>query len=361
METEKYLENVSKYYCKKCDYHTSRKSNWEKHILTQKHKMETDFRHLGKKVANNYYCEKCDYVTSKLSHWNDHIKTKKHTKEAGSSKQQNICEVCNREFKTRNGLWKHKKNCTGDNVINNDNSETTTNQISSDVIMKLLTQNQELLMANQEFKGLLLEQQQENQKQQQENQKLQSRILETESKLLEAVKEGKTINNTNCNNNNKFNLNFFLNEQCKNAMNISEFINTMVLTVDDLKNTGKLGYIDGISKIFADKLKQLDTFNRPMHCTDLKRETLYIKQNNEWDKDTDKEKIKTAIELVANKNLNNLSNWKEENPNHVIMDSKEDKEFVEIMTNSLGGMGSDREKNKDKIIKNVLKEVIVEK
>ena len=82
METEKYLENVSKYYCKKCDYHTSRKSNWEKHILTQKHKMETDFRHLGKKVANNYYCEKCDYVTSKLSHWNDHIKTRKHTKEA---------------------------------------------------------------------------------------------------------------------------------------------------------------------------------------------------------------------------------------------------------------------------------------
>ena len=124
---------------------------------------------------------------------------------------------------------------------------------------------------NQEFKELLIEQQQENQKQQEENQKLQTRILETENKLLEAVKEGTTINN-NCNNttNNKFNLNFFLNEQCKNAMNISEFIDTMVLSVQDLKNTGKLGYIDGITKIFTEKLRELDTYNRPMHCTDLK-------------------------------------------------------------------------------------------
>jgi hypothetical protein len=145
-------------------------------------------------------------------------------------------------------------------------------------------------------------------------------------------------------------------------MNISEFIDTMVLSVQDLKNTGKLGYIDGITKIFTEKLRELDTYNRPMHCTDLKRETLYIKNNDEWSKDTeDKHKIKTAIECIANKNLNNLDNWKEENPNHVVMDSKEDKEFVEIMTNSLGGMGSDREKNKQKIIKNVLKEVIVEK
>jgi hypothetical protein len=178
------------------------------------------------------------------------------------------------------------------------------------------------------------------------------------------VKEGKNVtnNNNNTTNNNKFNLNFFLNEQCKNAMNISEFINNIVLSVEDLKTTGKLGYIDGISKIFADKLRELDTYERPMHCTDLKRETLYIKNNNEWSKDTeDKRKIKTAIECVANKNLNNLGAWKEENPNHVVMDSKEDKEFVEIMTNSLGGMGSDREKNKQKIIKNVLKEITVEK
>ena len=222
----------------------------------------------------------------------------------------------------------------------------------------------ELLKQNQEFKTLLVEQQNEIVKQQQENQKQQEENMKLHNKLIEAVKEGNTINNTtnNTNCNNKFNLNFFLNEQCKNAMNISDFIDSMVLSVDDLKNTGKLGYIDGITKIFADKLRELDTYNRPMHCTDLKRETLYIKNNDEWLKESeDKQKMKTAIECVANKNLNNLNVWKEDNPNHIVMDSNEDKEFVEIMTNSLGGMGSDREKNKQKIIKNVLKEVIIDK
>jgi hypothetical protein len=277
--------------------------------------------------------------------------------------QPNACD-CGKILSSRQALSRHKKKCVAVPIENNLNI-IATDIVKTDELHTIDTHVMiELLKQNQEFKELLIEQQQENQKQQQENQKLQSRILETENKLLEAVKESKTINN-NCNNttnHNKFNLNLFLNEQCKNAMNISEFIDNMVLSVDDLKNTGKLGYIDGITKIFTDKLRELDTHNRPMHCTDLKRETLYIKNNDEWSKETeDKKKIKTAIECVANKNLNNLDNWKEENPNHEIMDSKEDKEFVEIITNSLGGMGSDREKNKQKIIKNVLKEVIVEK
>jgi hypothetical protein len=281
--------------------------------------------------------------------------TRKHVNRTNRTKKEPepkkwVCDKCQRTFPARNSLWYHKKKCNQTECIEDSNSSETIRDLKStidaDMVMKLLTQNQE-------FKDLLVEQQSENQK-------LQSRILETENRLLEAVKEGKHItNNTNCNN--KFNLNFFLNEQCKNAMNISEFIDNMVLSVEDLKNTGKLGYIDGITKIFTDKLKELDTHNRPMHCTDLKRETLYIKNNNEWDKDSDKNKMKTAIECVANKNLNNLNHWKEDNPNHTIMDSKEDKEFVEIMTNSLGGMGSDRERNKQKIIKNVLKEVIVDK
>ena len=274
-----------------------------------------------------------------------------------------ICDICGKRYKTRTGLWKHKKTCEGEikdelrepeSEPVNQESPDVSKMVTPEIIMTLLTQNQELMMSNKEFKELIIEQQQTMIDQQQENQKLQSQ-------LIEAVKEGKTIN-TNCNNNNKFNLNFFLNEQCKNAMNIADFVNNMVLTVDDLKNTGSLGYIDGITKIFTDKLKAIDTYDRPMHCTDLKRETLYIKQNNEWDKDTDKEKMKIAIECVANKNLNNLGTWKEENPGHEVMDSKEDKEFVQIMMNSLGGtVPADREKNKQKIIKNVLKEVMVEK
>ena len=307
------------------------------------------------KNADNFHCEYCDFTTSKQSNWKIHLTTRKHQKAIDGNKKMPlfVCDICDKELANRASLCRHKKNCKG--ILKNELREPTMS-LTPDMIVTLLTQNQEIMMSNKEFKELIVEQQQTMIDQQQENQKLQSQ-------LIEAVKEGKTINN-NCNNtnsNNKFNLNFFLNEQCKNAMSIADFVNNMVLTVDDLKKTGELGYVDGITKIFTDKLKAIDTYDRPMHCTDLKRETLYIKQNNEWDKDTDKEKMKKAIECVANKNLNNLGTWKEENPGHEVMDSKEDKEFVQIMTNSLGGMGTDREKNKQKIIKNVLKEVMVEK
>ena len=316
------------------------------------------------KRAQKYYCEICDFTTSRHTNWERHTLTRKHIMATNSNIQATslICENCNKEYKNRTGLWRHKQKCKGD-VKNEPPSQDTSEipdvskMITPELVMTLLTQNQE-------FKQLIIEQQQENRQQQktiieqqQENQKLQTQ-------LLEVVKEGKTVNshNTTTNSNNKFNLNFFLNEQCKDAMNIADFVNNMVLTVEDLKKTGDLGYIDGITKIFTDKLKEIDTYNRPMHCTDLKRETLYIKNNDEWAKDTeDKHKIKTAIECIANKNLHNLDNWKEENPGHEVMDSKEDKELVKIMTNSLGGMGSDREKNKQKIIKNVLREIVVEK
>ena len=326
METNKNPKNPRKFECKYCNYLTSSKKDYEKHKLTRKHLKETG--ELNMETIKN------------------------------PQTQPIICDICGKRYKTRTGLWKHKKTCEGEikdelrepeNEPVNQELPDVSKMITPEMVMSLLTQNQE-------FKDLIVVQQQEMTK-------LQNKLLEREDKLIEAVKEGKTINN-NCNNtnsNNKFNLNFFLNEQCKNAMSIADFVNNMVLTVDDLKNTGSLGYIDGITKIFTDKLKAIDTYDRPMHCTDLKRETLYIKQNNEWDKDTDKEKMKRAIECVANKNLHNLDTWKEENPGHEVMDSKEDKEFVQIMTNSLGGMGTDREKNKQKIIKNVLKEVMVEK
>ena len=320
MITKKVPKSSKKFYCKQCDYTTCRESQYKRHLLTAKHK----------KITND------------------------NKKGADDDKSQiYICEHCDKEFKYRSGLSRHQKKC----VIKQEPIEeapldvSTNSSIIPDTSVLI-----ELLKQNQEFKQLLIGQQQENQKQQEENQKLQTQ-------LLEVVKEGKTVNSHNTtNSNNKFNLNFFLNEQCKDAMNIADFVNNMVLTVEDLKNTGDLGYIDGITKIFADKLKEIDTYNRPMHCTDLKRETLYIKNNDEWAKDTeDKHKIKTAIECIANKNLHNLDNWKDENPGHEVMDSKEDKELVKIMTNSLGGMGTDREKNKQKIIKNVLKEIVVEK
>jgi hypothetical protein len=328
MATKKESKRVQQFNCDICNFTTSRHTNWERHIMTRKHQIAT----------------KGNIHAAPLT-----------------------CEFCNKEYKNRTGLWRHKQKCKG-NVKNEPPSQDTSEipdiskLITPDMIMTLLTQNQELMMSNTEFKQLIVEQQQTMVEQQNKIIEQQADNQKIQTQLLEVVKEGKTINNNTTNSNNKFNLNFFLNEQCKDAMNIADFVNNMVLTVEDLKKTGELGYIDGITKIFTDKLREMDTYNRPMHCTDLKRETLYIKNSDEWAKDTeDKGKIKRAIECVANKNLNNLDNWKDENPGHEVMDSKQDKEFVQIMTNSLGGMGSDREKNKQKIIKNVLKEIIVDR
>jgi hypothetical protein len=322
------------------------------------------------KRAQQFICDICHFSTSRHTNWERHILTLKHQKATKGNIQAAplTCEFCNKGYKNRTGLWRHKQKCKG-NVKNEPSSQDTSEMpdvskmITPELVMTLLTQNQELMMSNTEFKQLIVEQQQTMVEQQNKIIEQQADNQKIQTQLLEVVKEGKTINNTNTtNSNNKFNLNFFLNEQCKDAMNIADFVNNMVLTVEDLKKTGELGYIDGITKIFTDKLREMDTYNRPMHCTDLKRETLYIKNSDEWAKDTeDKDKIKRAIECIANKNLNNLDTWKEENPGHEVMDSKQDKELVQIMTNSLGGMGSQREKNKQKIIKNVLKEVIVDR
>ena len=321
------------------------------------------------KISYNFVCEKCNYKCSKQSEYNKHLNTAKHKKITNDNgfaqkKQLYTCQHCNKEFKYASGLSRHHKKCMGESNNETQSQEIpdVSKMITPELVMTLLTQNQELMMSNTEFKQLIVEQQQTMVEQQNKIIEQQADNQKIQTQLLEVVKEGKTINNTTTNSNNKFNLNFFLNEQCKDAMNIADFVNNMVLTVEDLKKTGELGYIDGITKIFTDKLREMDTYNRPMHCTDLKRETLYIKNSDEWAKDTeDKDKIKRAIECIANKNLNNLDTWKEENPGHEVMDSKQDKELVQIMTNSLGGMGSQREKNKQKIIKNVLKEVIVDR
>jgi hypothetical protein len=204
----------------------------------------------------------------------------------------------------------------------------------------------ELVKQNQEFKELLIEQQHENQ--------------ELQKQLLEAVKEGKTINNTQ---NNKFNLNFFLNEQCKDAMNISDFLENMKLDIEDLTETGRLGYVNGISRILVNKLRELDMYQRPLHCTDLKRETLYIRDNNVWEReDNSKDKLKELVERVANKNCRTMKQWTDEHPNYTEMDTPDNQEFMKLSDIILGGFGEQESKQfRDRIIRSVIKEVMVNK
>ena len=304
------------------------------------------------KVAHNFYCKDCDYSTSKLSSYKKHLSTAKHIKltnltekvaKVAPRSEKHICEFCNKEYKSRMGLWQHRQKC-GASEADIGEEEQQEVPLDKTLFVELLKQNQTLITSNKEFKELIIEQQQENQ--------------ELQKQLLEVVKEGKVINNTQ---NNKFNLNFFLNEQCKDAINMSEFMENMTLDMEDLTETGRLGFVNGISRIFVNKLRELDTYKRPLHCTDLKRETLYIRENDSWSKEENsKEKLRELVNRVANKNCKTMRLWTAENPNYTEMDSLENQEFMKLSDAVLGGFGEQESKQfRDKIIRSVIKEVFV--
>jgi len=168
-------------------------------------------------------------------------------------------------------------------------------------------------------------------------------------------------NNNTTNNNNQFNLQMFLNEDCKNALNMTDFMKSIQVNLNDLIQTGKLGYVEGMSRIFVKALKDMDITERPIHCTDIKRETVYIKDQDKWAKDEDdKMKIKKTIQNIENKNIRMISKWQEENPDCMDMESKKSEELTELSLIALGG-DEEREKSEKKIMKKVLKEIMIDK
>ena len=286
----------------------------------------------GKKVAPKFYCEKCDYICFKKYNWDKHNLTLKHNLETnGNNGNQKVakvaksgtdivlsCEKCDKEFKNRSGLWKHKKKCI---VIKDYDTLTITDR---ELVKIVVSQNEKLM-----------------------------KLLETGT------------NNTNCNNttNKTFNLNVYLNETCKNAMNISDFISSINLNLEDLENTGRKGYIEGISNIFLKNLKSLEHHMRPIHCSNVKREILYIKDNNKWEKEGDEKPILTkAIKQVANENIKQIKNWRDKNPDCVSSESRKNDLYLKIVSNSMNGSTEEENKrNINKIITNVAKEVVIEK
>jgi len=292
-------------------------------------------------VAKNgnikYHCVKCDYTCCKKYNWGKHLTSSKHLDENtgdvlvaknGKKWQQNMfkCEFCNKEYQHRQNLWRHNKKCTKAD-------EPSDKQL----ILQILKQNSELIKENSELR------------------KEQTDIKEL---ILEIVKNGthNTTNNntiTNTNSHNKaFNLNFFLNETCKNAMNITDFVDSIKLQLSDLMEVGELEYKKGISKIIVKNLNNLDETVRPIHCTDKKRETMYVKDEGQWEKEDDnKTRLKKAINKVANKNIRLLPQFREKYPEYRNSSSKisdvHDKLVIEVMETDDG--------KKDKIIKNISK------
>ena len=194
-----------------------------------------------------------------------------------------------------------------------------------------------------------------------ENSEFKNLILEIVKKDTQPINNS---NNTNCNNiNNSFNLQFFLNEKCKDAINISDFVDNIKLQLTDLETTGRVGYVDGVSKILIKNLNELDTYSRPIHCSDLKREVLYIKDNDQWTKETeDKPVLKNAIKQVANKNIKQISEWTNLYPDCRNSDSKKNNQYLNIVMNSMsGGSNEEQTNNLLNIVKNVTKVVAIDK
>ena len=281
---------------------------------------------------NIFICKKCDYITCKKSNYNRHLLTAKHKLVTNSDqkeqKEQNIfftCE-CGKKYKHKQGLSHHKKKC----IIKP--NETAIIHIENKKEMTELKED------NKELKNMIKELIKENAKQQ-----------EQISELIPKV--GNNNNNTL---NQKFNINVFLNEKCKDAINMTDFVKSIQVSLQQLDFTKQNGLASGLSKTIMDNMNKLSVFERPMHCTDVKRETLYIKDEDEWAKDASKEKIKKAIKKASGKNYNALQDWKIENPDFLVNDSKTD-----YFTNTIRIIGKTGDATEEKIIKNLCKETYV--
>jgi len=286
----------------------------------------------GKKMANNYYCEKCDYTCCKVYNWKKHLDTAKHTQEtfgndfvakSGKNTEKYVCKNCEKCFHTKSGLWKHNKIC----ICENNKIETVVDK-KDELIDYLMKENKEI-------KELILE--------------------------LAKKDSYNNCNNTVNSHNKAFNLNFFLNETCKDAMNIMDFVDSIKLQLSDLEKVGELGYVEGISNIITKNLKELDVTLRPVHCTDKKRETIYIKDENKWEKDEEKQKLHKVVRRVTCKNQNLIPKFKEVHPDYNKASSKFSDQYNKIVVESMGGPGDNDFEKEEKIIRNISKNIIVDK
>ena len=298
------------------------------------------------KICPKFYCEICDYGTSKKSSFDNHCNSKKHKNNTlTTNSNKNMlkicpkiyqCQNCEKTFNDRTGLWRHKKKCIYEEEKEEQEEELIYEGINikdkDALVLHLLKQNGEL----------------------------QNKIIEMAS---QSGMNNNTISSNNHSNNKTFNLQFFLNETCKNAMNMSEFVSSIQMDLDDLEHTGRTNYVEGISSIVIKNLNKLEEQLRPLHCTDSKREVLYIKENDEWNKETETKPLLTkAIKIIANENIKQINKWTQKHPDCVASNSRKNDLYLKIVSNSMNGLTKEEsDKNMNKIITNVAKNVTIEK
>jgi hypothetical protein len=308
MDNKKVLKSTNEFICEKCCYKSRDKSNYEKHLLTAKHKRVTeDYKKVLKSTEPKFACE------------------------------------CGKEYKNRQGLYRHRLNCTTEKIVEAEPIPQH-NGVNMNVIF-------ELIKDNQEFKNMLIEQSKQTLELHKENNLLMTKLADKDSSIT-------NNNNNTTNNNQKFNLNFFLNETCKDAMNIQEFIENIKITFEELLTICNDGFVDGVSDIFVKRLKCLEVNKRPIHCTDAKRETIYFKDQNIWNRgDKQNTELKNAIKKIEYKNVVALKQWCNDNPDSSVNNTQNNLLRDKIYLETLQG----DERTREKIVKNISKEVIIDK
>ena len=293
---------------------------------------------------HNYECLKCKYITANKKDFSKHNLTAKHLRltkylqnipEIPISEKIFLCE-CGKEYKHRQSLYTHKQKCNlkfkeniNEEIKSDENVAIDIDDSDKNLILTLIQQNNEL-----------------------------------QKQMLEVIKNGTTnINNSMINSHNKsFNLQFFLNETCKDAMNIMDFVDSIKIQLCDIESIGELGFVNGMSKLIIKHLNALDENMRPVHCNDPKRDSLYVKDANVWEKeDSENKKIKKAIKYISHKNICAIPEWKAKYPDCIYSDSKKSNQYNHIVVEAMGGPGDNDAEKADKIVKKIAKEVIIDK
>ena len=323
-------------------------------------------------IIKKNICKCCDYSTSSNKDFKKHLGTAKHKKMedatscedfSNNSQPENptnmifTCVNCERQFKSRSGLWRHKKNCNIEDICEEIVEQKPDKELElKDICQEIIEQKPDkelelkdmfltVVNENKELRGMMVEQQKSMVEQQ-------KTIMEQSKQMTEIIPKignnNSTTNNNTINNNQRVSINVFLNEKCKDAINMSDFIKSISVSLEQLDFTKTQGLEKGISQVIMDNMNKLSLYERPMHCTDTKRETIYIKENDQWEKDKDKSKLKNAIRKTSNKNYTALSNWTKDNPDFMKDDDKQ-----MFYARAMSTLGKPMDGVDDKIVKKI--------
>jgi uncharacterized C2H2 Zn-finger protein len=397
-----FYTNFPPYYCKICDIDCRKKNKFEAHIMTAKHKNQQKTPKNPNLSTQNLHifpqallCDKCDMTFRNKRDYEKHLLTAKHQR--NSTATQNLhkfpqsvkysCPTCEKEYGTKSGLWRHRQQnkChQNEGKINSDVEEQEDiecdynyNESYSEISLSENEHCDDEFDIESHLKEKFESRRSGNEQQPlnnfitpdliimliQQNKEMQNMMMEQNKAMIELAKNA-GHNTTNIQNNNKaFNMNFFLNETCKNAMNMSDFVDNLVVTTYDFEQTGILGYAEGIGRILENGLKKLEVHERPIHCSDAKRETIYIRENDRWEKDDEnKTKLLGYIKKVGHKNIKMIPQWQKEHPGWSDIDSKENDRYLRYVFNSMcGGSAEETESNYGKIMRHVSRITMVDK